>query len=224
MEARRPRLDSSTRGALLVWCIIVICIISAVDGSGRSPSPFLLSPSARKGSANFFLTVRGGSDIDEYDDRSDSDGYEQEESEEEDSGDADEYESDLEDVEDTLSRSTRSAATKIQRKKSHLSKAAINASLQTKKHRKSVTKKLKLRIPYIIRVCFHPITVISMTRAYFSSLFNISYLEQEKSQGLRSALEAKAKRDAPSGGNKRGKRAMRPGQAKTLSDLPQLSA
>ena len=45
----------------------------------------------------------------------------------------------------------------------------------------------------------------------------------DSSAGLRSALEQKARQ----GGNKpkpRGQRKMKPGQAKTLSDLPQLSA
>lgn len=224
MEAH-PKFYSSTRSAFLLWCVIFIHIISAVDGSGRISSPSFLSLlPARKGSATFSILVRGGSDTDEYEDEFDSDVYDQEESEQEDSDEEDKYLSDREDVEDSLSRSTRSAASKIKRKSTQSSKAAINASLHTQKNR-IVTKKLKLRCPYIIRVCFHPVTILSMTRAYFSSLFNISYLEQEQSQGLRSALEAKAKREGPpSGGKKRGKRAMKPGQAKTLSDLPQLSA
>jgi hypothetical protein len=46
---------------------------------------------------------------------------------------------------------------------------------------------------------------------------------QESSQGLRSALEEKAKKSGSAGGGRKGKRTMKPGQAKTLSDLPQLS-
>lgn len=68
---------------------------------------------------------------------------------------------------------------------------------------------------------------MAMTRAYFASLFDISYLEKKAppAQQLRSALEDKAKKQGGLGGApKRGKRAMKPGQAKTLSDLPQLSA
>jgi len=46
-------------------------------------------------------------------------------------------------------------------------------------------------------------------------------LLQESSQDLRSALEEKAKK--ATGGGSKGKRKMKPGQAKTLSDLPQLN-
>jgi hypothetical protein len=46
---------------------------------------------------------------------------------------------------------------------------------------------------------------------------------QEPAQNLRSALEQKA-RQQPSANNGPPKRKMKPGQAKTLSDLPQLSA
>lgn len=69
---------------------------------------------------------------------------------------------------------------------------------------------------------------MAMTKAYFASLFDISYLEKKAppAQQLRSALEDKAKKQGGLGGGtpKKGKRAMKPGQAKTLSDLPQLSA
>lgn len=49
-------------------------------------------------------------------------------------------------------------------------------------------------------------------------------VRQDVSQTLRSALEAKAKKGGGPTGGRRGKRTMRPGQAKTLSDLPKLSA
>jgi hypothetical protein len=61
-----------------------------------------------------------------------------------------------------------------------------------------------------------------MTKAYFASLFNLDYLAEDSSQDLRSALEEKAKKSGSAGGRK-GKRMMKPGQAKTLSDLPQLN-
>lgn len=48
---------------------------------------------------------------------------------------------------------------------------------------------------------------------------------KEQSQTLRSALEDKARKQPSSGSSGgRPKRKMKPGQAKTLSDLPQLSA
>ncbi len=46
--------------------------------------------------------------------------------------------------------------------------------------------------------------------------------KQDSSQDLRSALEQKA-RSAPAGGKPKRARKMKPGQAKTISDLPQLN-
>jgi len=121
------------------------------------------------------------------------------------------------------SRATLAAALEAQTVKK--SKKTVNASLlksQPPKRKKSGG--LVKKIPYIIRACMNPFTVFAMTKAYFASLFDIAYLEKDESQNLRSALEEKAKRDFAKGGGKKGKRAMKPGQAKTLSDLPQLSA
>ena len=53
-------------------------------------------------------------------------------------------------------------------------------------------------------------------------LFQKQKQKQDSSQDLRSALQEKAK--AETGGKKRSTRKFKPGQAKTLSDLPQLSA
>jgi len=149
------------------------------------------------------------------------------------------YESEDEDEEEeetSLSKSTLSKTQKLQSKKiskatSH-SKATINASLQkskSKKKKKSSGSLLqKLGIPYIVRACMNPLTVLAMTKAYFASLFNIAYLEEDSSQGLRSALEAKAKKEASGGGGgggkTKGKRTMKPGRSKSLADLPALSA
>ena len=51
-------------------------------------------------------------------------------------------------------------------------------------------------------------------------------MEEESAQPLRSALEEKAKKAGGSTGlgGRGGKRRYKPGQAKTLADLPQLSA
>jgi len=65
-----------------------------------------------------------------------------------------------------------------------------------------------------------------MTKGYWLSLIDIRYMtkKEDSSQDLRSALEQKAKQGG-GGSNKpsRGKRKMKPGQAKTLADLPQLN-
>lgn len=83
-----------------------------------------------------------------------------------------------------------------------------------------------LRLPYIIRAFMNPFTVISMTKAYWSSLFNLNYLKNriEPTQELRSALEEKAKKKGGGGGNSARKKVMKRGQSKSLSDLPQLSS
>ncbi|KAL9179052.1 hypothetical protein ACHAXT_000094 [Thalassiosira profunda] len=80
-------------------------------------------------------------------------------------------------------------------------------------------------VPYIVRACLNPFTLAAMTKAYFVSLCDVNYLKEEQSQTLRSALEQKARNQPPpSSGSTKPKRKMKPGQAKTLSDLPQLSA
>ena len=53
-------------------------------------------------------------------------------------------------------------------------------------------------------------------------MYTIQQIQKEPSQNLRSALEEKARKQQP--GPTKPKRKMKPGQAKTISDLPQLSA
>mmetsp|Transcript_21096 Transcript_21096/g.29559 ORF Transcript_21096/g.29559 Transcript_21096/m.29559 type:complete len:215 (+) Transcript_21096:166-810(+) len=145
--------------------------------------------------------------------------------------DDDHYDSeyDSEDAEEEpLSKSALKAATKARAKRVASNKKSVNASLvaqsNPKQSKTSSTKSLSRRVPYVIKAFLNPLTVFAMTRAYFASLFNINYLEDDTSQTLRSALQEKAQR-SPGGSRKGGKgRKMRPGQAKTLSDLPQLSA
>ena len=123
-----------------------------------------------------------------------------------------------------LSASTVKAAAKVKSKKS---KDAVNVKLSATSARSSSSSRSPLlKIPYIIRACLNPFTVIAMTKAYWQSLFNIKFMEEESAQPLRSALEEKAKKAGGSTGlgGRGGKRRYKPGQAKTLADLPQLSA
>ena len=53
-------------------------------------------------------------------------------------------------------------------------------------------------------------------------MYTIQQNQKEPTQNLRSALEEKARKQQP--GPTKPKRKMKPGQAKTISDLPQLSA
>jgi len=147
--------------------------------------------------------------------------------------DVEEYDSDSEVEEDVeLAASAVAAVEKAKKKKAEEAKRTMNKAIlkskvaaEVKKSRKKSPSLLK-RVPYIFRAFINPFTVLKMTRGYFASLFNIDYLDEhldeDSSQNLRSALEEKAKRTSMSGGKRA--RKMRPGQAKTLSDLPQLSA
>lgn len=128
-----------------------------------------------------------------------------------------------------LAASTKAVA---QKKKAAAIKSKVKVVMASSSSTKavSVPKKsskgsvYKRYVPYIIRACLNPLTLFAMTKAYFVSLCDINYLKEEQSQTLRSALEEKARKQQPSSGPTRPKRKMKPGQAKTLSDLPQLSA
>jgi len=173
--------------------------------------------SLRSSSAGDAILARGGAAaLDEYDSDLDvgADEYDSEEEEEA-----------IRVIPKKLKKSTVRAAKKAGSKKSAASKRAIGATLyETKPKKRKASLAKVLRIPYIVRACLNPITCFVMMRAYLASLFNIDYLVEESSQSLRSALEDKAKREGGSGGRKKPKRQFKPGQAKTLSDLPQLNA
>lgn len=152
----------------------------------------------------------------------------------------DEYDSDVEESEDEEEEEEEVAPAKSS--KSKLASSAVKASAKAQSKKTAAAKKviasglaetattplpkrkksLSDRIPYIIRASLNPVTLFAMTKAYFASLFNLEYgRTEEPSQDLRSALEAKAKKAA--GGGNRGKRKMKPGQAKTIGDLPALN-
>jgi len=143
--------------------------------------------------------------------------------------DVEEYDSDVEeDVESSLAAAAVAAVAKAKKKKAEEAKRLMSEAIRVSKVATEVKKRQKKKpslfkkIPYILRAFVNPFTVLAMTRGYFASLINIDYMQEDSSQNLRSALEEKARKS----GSAKGKRAkkMRPGQAKTLSDLPQLSA
>lgn len=152
----------------------------------------------------------------------------------------------------TKSALTAASKTKVKAvavAKKAVSATLLATAPKPRKIKSSILK--RLMVPYIIRACLNPLTFIRMTRGYWASLVNLNYLQQvrsvshfdvgllrdlaslsnllsfsfysqDSSQNLRSALEEKAKKGGASGATK-GKRKMKPGQAKTLSDLPQLN-
>lgn len=181
-----------------------------------------------------FLSVRGGDmmddeyDTEEYDSEDEYDEHDEYDSEEEEEVAPPVKKRATKTTSSSLSKSAAAAAVKARTNKVNTSKQTINASLSKTKVTTTTKRgglKVFKKVPYIVRVCFNPVTLVSMTKSYFASLFNINYLEEDTTQTLRSALQEKAKKADPKGGNgRKGKRMMRPGQAKTLSDLPQLSA
>mmetsp|Transcript_19514 Transcript_19514/g.35387 ORF Transcript_19514/g.35387 Transcript_19514/m.35387 type:complete len:212 (-) Transcript_19514:1887-2522(-) len=168
----------------------------------------------------WIVVPRGGSDDSDQDN---SDEYDSEEMEEDIliEDDEDEYDDETEEEEDiVMVKSAVKASEKAKAKKTAAVKETVNAKLSAKKAKKPSL--VKRYVPYIVRASLSPLTLLAMTKAYFASLFNLDYLAEDSSQDLRSALEEKAKKSGSAGGRK-GKRMMKPGQAKTLSDLPQLN-
>lgn len=151
--------------------------------------------------------------------------------EESDDQDDDDEEVEEDQEESSLSKATQASLEKIKKQKRENVKEVIQASLpsskkkKTKKSRSSSFPSSSVSIPYIFKALLNPFTVWAMTKGYFASLFNIDYIQEDASQTLRSALQEKAKQDAlnGTGGKRRPTRKFKPGQAKTLSDLPQLN-
>lgn len=151
---------------------------------------------------------------------------------------AEEYDEDYDseyDEDEPIVKTTRKLASSTkavaQKKKKAAIKSKVKVAMASSSSAAAVATKrsaprvgmYRRYVPYIVRACLNPFTLIAMTKAYFVSLCDINYLKEEQSQTLRSALEDKARKQQPPVGGPP-KRKMKPGQAKTLSDLPQLSA
>jgi len=225
---------TSAMGSTLPWVSILLIACLAVSSSvvaavapnggqlfgqiNRIPASSIPSSQLQQQ----FLVFRGGAASDEYD----SDEYDSE------------YDSDEEEEEPIVTKakklatSTKSATQKKALKQTAVKTAALKSKVSvamassSSSSSKPVAKKkgvYKRFVPYIVRACLNPFTLVAMTKAYFVSLMDINYLNKEEpSQNLRSALEEKARKQQP--GPTKPKRKMKPGQAKTISDLPQLSA
>jgi len=133
---------------------------------------------------------------------------------------SDEEETEDEEEAPSLTKATKKAATKA------VKESVAVAMKSTQKKSRISTLGNFFKLPYIVKACLNPVVFLKMTSGYWKSLYNINYMNEkvtDPSQDLRSALEQKARYGG--GGKKpsRGKRKMKPGQAKTLSDLPQLN-
>ena len=124
----------------------------------------------------------GGADSDE---EYDSDEYDSE------------YDSDEEEEEEEpivtkakkLATSTKSATQKKALKQTAVKNAAlkskVSVAMASSSSSKAVTKKkgvYKRFVPYIVRACLNPFTLVAMTKAYFVSLLDINYLNKEVSE------------------------------------------
>jgi len=203
----------------------------------RIPSRTRLSPSV------FLLKVRGGATLEEDEESEDEDEDGEfadavevmKEEEEEEESESEEVEADqVSSLDASLAaaalRSSSKTKAKVTAAKVKTAKKAFNSKLSDSAPAKKSTTTAKpnksrmFKLPYIVRALMNPFTVLAMTKAYWASLFNLDYLQKKQppAQELRSALEEKAKRSG-GGPPSRGRRKMKRGQAKTLSDLPQLN-
>jgi len=208
-----------TRSSMLQILFVCIILISCILLQIPNASAYVLTKSTvsiQKGNV-VFLIPKGGAKAIEIEDDTDEE-YDESESEYESESESEEEEEEAA----TLLKSTVASTTKRQKKQKEEMKSTMSAVLQKqKKKRKSMFP--KIRLPYLLRACLSPFTLFSMTRSYFASLINISYLEeiQESQKSLRPSFEEQAKFNPPP---KKGNRKFKPGQAKTLSDLPKLNA
>lgn len=198
--------------------LLIVAYAAAASPSAGSFGGFhrILTASSRpKNTSSSIHQCRGGAIA------SDSDEYDEYDSEEED-----------EPIVTTAKKLAASTKTVAAKKKSAAVKAKVKVAMASSSSSatKTVAKKsgggnlYKRYVPYIVRACLNPFTLLAMTKAYFVSLCDINYLKEDPSQNLRSALQEKARNQQPPAGSTKPKRKMKPGQAKTISDLPQLSA
>jgi len=211
----------------MVALVVVTMFLPLIMADAFLGGPSTTFVSRRQTSPSISFLIRGGAttaadsqediEIESSEDEAEDEESEDEEEEEEEGLDA---------------KLVKSAQTKAATVKTKIAKAAVKAAIATtvqpkKSSSSSSTKSLlkMLHIPYIIRACLNPLTVIKMTRAYFGSLVQLDYLnDNDSSKDLRSALQEKAKSSGGGGGTSpRGKRKFKPGKAKTLSDLPVLN-
>lgn len=201
---RTRRQDFFVLTAILA-CILLV-ITGEVDGFRLQQNPAISANQHSRLMSNgevidFMNRIRGGSTAIDADIES-----------------SDEEETDDEEEEEapTLAKATKKAATKA------VKKSVAAAMSPPKKKSFSLGKFFKL--PYIVKACLNPIVFFQMAAGYWKSLYNINYMAEQtsdSSQGLRSALEQKARLGG--GGKPTRKKKFKPGQAKTLSDLPVLN-
>lgn len=120
-----------------------------------------------------FQTRGGATVLDSDDEEEDSDVESEDESESEEED---------EEFDAVMAASAAKAAAKSRARKAAATKQSVNAKLAKMpvKHskKKSSTSILKmLHVPYILRALLNPITIFTMAKGYWASLFNLDYLK-----------------------------------------------
>jgi hypothetical protein len=157
-----------------------------------------LSPSYLDSSLVF--TLRGGATV-VADDSEDEEEEEEDESEDElvdelleeaEDSEDDEEEEEEESFDATLAaaalKSTQKTKSKARTNKATEIKETMSAKLSTKKKQKKKSLLEILRVPYILRACLNPATVLTMTKHYWASFFNLEYPPKVWSIGRLSEL------------------------------------
>eukprot|EP00984_Skeletonema_dohrnii_P008834 scaffold3290_cov77-Skeletonema_dohrnii-CCMP3373.AAC.2 len=181
---------TSAMGSTLPWVSILLIACMAVSSSvvaavapnggqlfgqiNRIPASSIPSSSQLQ---QQFLVFRGGAASDEYD----SDEYDSE-------YDSDEEEEPIVTKAKKLATSTKTATQKKALKQTAVKTAALKSKVSvamassSSSSSKPVAKKkgvYKRFVPYIVRACLNPFTLVAMTKAYFVSLMDINYLNKE---------------------------------------------
>jgi hypothetical protein len=201
---------------LVVATVMVVLPAIMADAFLGGPSATFVVPQKSPVHAEW-VVLRGGAtavgDKEEIE-------FESSDEELEEESDEEEEEEEEEELDPKLAKSAQAKAASVKTKMAKAAvKAAVSASVMPQKKKKNSSSRLSFfHIPYIIKACMNPFTLMKMTRAYFASLIQLDYLKEteDSSQNLRSALEEKAKKG---GGNTRGKRKFKPGQAKVSTQL-----
>lgn len=238
MRTKRPNNGLSVLAAAILLAAALLAVLTGNADAFFRKHQHGANPASIRGNNNrngYYNNVllrasdelRGGStaiDLDEIE--SSDEEAEETEGEEEES----DYEEEEEDVVSSVAKSAKTALGKATQKAAQKAvKTTVSAALKPKKKKKKSAAAFGLmkyfRVPYIVKACLNPFVFIQMTKGYWASLFDVNYMKEKEdsSQDLRNALEQKARQGGAGGGGRKGRKKMKPGQAKTLSDLPQLN-
>ena len=161
----------------LVAATILAILLLLPGMEAASPSRIPLIPTKPLNNPTsrhpWVVVPRGGSD-------NNSDEYDSEDEEVEEDiiieDDENDYESDDEKEEDVVMvESAVKATQKAQAKKNAEVKKTMSAKLSVRRKKPGLIERY---VPYIVRACMNPATLVAMTKAYFASLFNLNYLTE----------------------------------------------